>query len=189
MDAENPLYFATAGEWRGWLQRNHAREKEVWLVHYKKGRSKTGLSYLDALEEAICYGWIDGKLRRIDDDRFMLRYSPRKPDGVWSQGNKEKAEALIAAGRMAAPGLAAIEAAKKSGRWQTAYTDREALHVPDDLREALAQNATAFDNFKRFSVSHRNAYVRWIGDAKREETRKRRIAETVKRVAEDQRPE
>ncbi|MDO8491786.1 MAG: YdeI/OmpD-associated family protein, partial [Dehalococcoidia bacterium] len=182
MDADNPLYFATAREWRDWLQHNHDKEKEVWLVHYKKGKGKAGLSYLDALEEALCYGWIDGKLRRIDDEKFMLRYSPRKPNSVWSLGNKEKAKALIAAGRMAPPGFASIEAAKKSGRWQAAYTDRSEEKMPDDLKDALAQNGAAFNNFQCLAISHKNAYIRWVNETKMEETRKKRIMEVVKRV-------
>ncbi len=188
MDNISPLCFATSDDWRTWLEHNHDKVKEVWLVHYKKGKAGKGISYFEALEEALCFGWIDSKLKRLDDDRFVLRYSPRNPKSVWSLGNREKVEALIASGRMAPAGLAAVEAARKNGRWDSAYTDREALPVPDDLRDALDGNRDARGNFERFATSRRNMYVRWVDSARTETTRQRRIAEVVERAASNQTP-
>src|SRR4030042_6669816 len=115
MELSKALYFKNRHEWRAWLERNHDKEKEVWLIHYKKDSGKAGVSYIDAVEEAICFGWIDSKMKSIDREKFALKYSPRRAKSVWSQNNKEKAEKLIASGRMTDGGLVKIEEAKRSG--------------------------------------------------------------------------
>jgi uncharacterized protein YdeI (YjbR/CyaY-like superfamily) len=188
METDNALHFSNSMEWHQWLERNHDKEKEVWLIHYKKNSGKHTVSYLDALEEALCFGWIDGKLKGIDEDKFALRYSPRKDKSIWSKVNKEKAEKLIALGRMRAAGLKKIEEAKNNGFWDKAYTNKEVEEIPADLEEALSVNESARENFHRFANSYRNMYIGWVNNAKTGETRKRRIMEVVKQSALNKKP-
>jgi uncharacterized protein YdeI (YjbR/CyaY-like superfamily) len=179
MELRDPLNFTSAREWRDWLALNHAGEKEAWLVIRKKESRRTGISYSQALEEALCYGWIDGKMKSIDGDTFVLRFSPRKPGSVWARTNKETAEKLIASGRMTDAGLAVIEKAKENGAWDNAYTNRVKDQVPAELEAALSKNSTAHDNFHKFANSYRNMYIGWINAAKTDETRRKRIEKVV----------
>ena len=119
MSVTMPLDFKDAIEWRNWLAANHHDATEVWIIQLKAKSKNTGLRYLEALEEALSYGWIDGKMHSIDDEKFMLRYTPRKANSNWSENNKKRAEELIRQGRMAEAGMAAIEAAKKNGKWNS----------------------------------------------------------------------
>ncbi len=185
MEFNSALSFKNRDEWRKWLENNYRTEKEVWLFHYKKHVGKIGIQLEEAVEEALCFGWIDGKLRKVDDERFMLRYSPRKPDSVWSRLNREKVETLIAAGKMTAAGLSIIEEAKKRGSWDQAYTNLKRDRIPADLRKALAQDKTALDNFQRFANSYRNMYIQWVKSAKTAKTRKGRIEKVVKQAAQN----
>jgi uncharacterized protein YdeI (YjbR/CyaY-like superfamily) len=178
----NDLYFSNNGEWRKWLSMNHDKEQEAWLFIRKKRSSKAGISYDEALEEALCFGWIDGKMQSIDKDRFVLRFSPRKARSIWSKRNREKAEVLISQGKMTAAGMAKIEDAKKNGAWDVAYTSRTANEMPDDLEAALSRNRIAHVNFHNFANSYRNMYIGWLNSARMEETRRRRIAEIIKRA-------
>jgi uncharacterized protein YdeI (YjbR/CyaY-like superfamily) len=143
MDLDKALDFQDSQEWRKWLQLYHNSESEAWLFIYKKRSNKTGISYDEALEEALCFGWIDGKMRSIDGEKFILRFSPRKAKSVWSKINKEKAELLISQGRMTSAGLAKIEEAKNTGLWEAAYTTRRKDTVPGDLEAALSKNSSA----------------------------------------------
>jgi uncharacterized protein YdeI (YjbR/CyaY-like superfamily) len=181
IELDKAVYFKDNDEWRAWLEENHEREKEAWLIHYKKHSGKSGLKYDEAVNEAICFGWIDGKMKSIDEERFILRYSPRKTKSVWSKINKEKALRLIEEGRIHTAGLAKIEEAKKNGYWDIAYTNKKQEEVPKDLAEALGEDQSAQENFYNFANSYRNNYVGWINNAKTEETRRRRIIEIVKR--------
>jgi uncharacterized protein YdeI (YjbR/CyaY-like superfamily) len=178
----NGIYFSNNDEWRKWLSINHDRVPEAWLFIRKKRSSTAGISYDEALDEALCFGWIDGKMQSIDKDRFILRFSPRKTRSVWSKRNREKAETLISQGRMTAAGMAKIEEARKNGLWNAAYTSRTADEIPADLEAALSQNGTAQANFHNLANSYRNMYIGWLNSARMEETRKRRIAEIVKRA-------
>ncbi len=187
MDDPGGLLFENRRKWREWLEKNHDASKEVWLIQYKKHTGKAGMSYEEALEEALCFGWIDSRSRRLDEERFLLRFTARKPDSLWSRVNKEKAESMIAAGRMTPAGFARIEEAKGNGRWDSAYTSRDPVELPDDLEAALKQNEEAWRNFNRFAYSYQTQYSYWVLSAKREETRKRRIAEVVRRSAENKR--
>jgi uncharacterized protein YdeI (YjbR/CyaY-like superfamily) len=180
MELDRALYFKNRDEWREWLEKNHSKEDVVWLIHYKKDSGKTGVSHEDAVEEAICFGWIDGKLKRIDKEKFILRYSPRKADSVWSKINKEKAKKMIKLGRMTNVGLAKIEEAKKTGFWQKAYTNIKKERMPPDLKRALMKNKKAWNNFQNFANSYRNMYIGWVVGAKTDETRKKRIEKVVK---------
>jgi uncharacterized protein YdeI (YjbR/CyaY-like superfamily) len=117
---DNPLYAADARRWRSWLEKNHASEPEVWLVFYKKHSRTPCVTFEQATEEALCFGWVDSAMRRLDDDRYVLRYTPRRKKSKWSEANRRLAEALIARGRMTAAGTAAIEEARKNGNWEAA---------------------------------------------------------------------
>lgn len=187
-ELEKALYFAGAGEWRKWLEQHHDQEKGVLLLLYRKDTGKRNFSYPEALEEALCFGWIDSRMKKVDDERFVLRFTPRKPDSIWSQVNRNHVERLIKAGKMTAAGFAIIEEAKKRGTWQRAYTNRVSTEIPSDLEQALQENQTARDNFHRFANSYRNTYIYWLNEAKTESTRKKRIAEIVKRSADNKKP-
>jgi uncharacterized protein YdeI (YjbR/CyaY-like superfamily) len=170
-------------EWRRWLERNHERSGAVWLVLGKKNASVRTVSYEEAVEEALCFGWIDSKANPIDDERFKIWMAPRKPRSGWSAVNKRRVSRLIAEDRMAPAGLAAIDAAKADGSW--AKLDRShALKVPRDLASALAGHPNARRHFDAFPPSTRRAILEWIEAAKRPETRARRVEETA-RLAED----
>jgi uncharacterized protein YdeI (YjbR/CyaY-like superfamily) len=178
----NGLYFSNTGEWREWLSQNYDKEPEAWLVIRNKRSSTAGILYDEALDEALCFGWIDGKMQSIDADIFILRFSPRKARSVWSKRNREKAEMLISKGRMTGAGMTKIEVAKENGLWDSAYTSRSADEMPSDLEAALSQNGTAYKNFHNFANSYRNMYIGWLKGARTEETRRRRIAEIVKQA-------
>jgi len=175
-------------EWHQWLSQNHSAEKEAWLIIRKKNSGKPGLYYDEALEEAICFGWIDGIMRSIDRDKFVLRFSPRKSRSIWSMKNKEKAQKLINNNRMTDAGLAKVEEAKRNGLWEKAYTNLIRDEIPDDLYNALSQNKDSWDNFHNFANSYRNIYVGWVNSARTEKTRKQRIVEVIKRSALNKKP-
>lgn len=182
------LYFKNKNQWRKWLEINHNNFKEVWLIHYKKPSVKKSINHFEAVEEALCFGWIDSKLKKIDNEKFILKYSPRKPKSVWSKINKEKAEELIASGKMTQAGIEKIEEAKKHGLWEVAYTNLIKDKIPSDLKKSLSENEIAWNNFKNFANSYRNMYIGWVKSSKTEATRKSRISEVVKRASLNKKP-
>jgi uncharacterized protein YdeI (YjbR/CyaY-like superfamily) len=137
------IAFADAARWESWLADHHERESGVWIKVAKKGSGLASVTITEALDVALCYGWIDSQRKGCDDDHYLQRYTPRRPGSAWSQVNVEKVEALIAAGRMREPGLAAIRAAKADGRWDAAYPRQRDATVPDDLAAALARDERA----------------------------------------------
>ena len=183
--------FKSAAAWRAWLGRNHAREKEIWLVYYKRGSGKTSVTHEEALEEALCYGWIDSVISRLDDERYMQKWTPRNVDSIWSAANKERIRKLIAEGRMATPGMAKIEAAKRNGSWDK-LSDIDRIgrtdEIPEDLSQALATNPVAKEKFERLPPSQKKLWAWWILSAKKPETRSRRIAETIKDITAGRKP-
>jgi uncharacterized protein YdeI (YjbR/CyaY-like superfamily) len=179
------LYFANRNEWHAWLETNHAIASEAWLVFYKKHTGKTGVAYVEAVEEALCFGWIDSVLKTIDAEKYALRYSPRKQGSVWSESNKRRIKTLIKQGRMTEAGLAKVKEAKANGQWRAAALREDTTAIPDDLRQALKANAQARRLFDRLAPSHKRQYIYWITSAKTEQTRQRRIQETVRRVGEN----
>jgi uncharacterized protein YdeI (YjbR/CyaY-like superfamily) len=185
MRTDTAVYFKNRAEWRRWLERHHDKRTEIWLIHYRKHYKKPGVRLEEAVEEALCFGWIDGQLKKLDDERFRLRYSPRKPKSPWSRLNREKAENLIRSGRMTAAGLARIEEAKKLGLWQRAYTNKARARVPSDLKAALLKNRKAWDNFQKFANTYRNMYIGWVVSARTEETREKRIDRVVERASKN----
>jgi len=183
MELPKPKYFRNRRLWRKWLEKNHNKKNEVWLVYYKKHTGKPSISHKEGVEEALCFGWIDSRVKRIDEERFMQRYTPRKPKSVWSLINKKAAERMIKQGKMTPAGLKKIEEAKKNGRWSRAYTSKKRMSMPQDLKSALMKNKKAQKNFSNFAKSYQNMYIGWVMSAKRDETRKKRIREVVKRSA------
>jgi uncharacterized protein YdeI (YjbR/CyaY-like superfamily) len=188
MNPEKTLCFKSRKNWRKWLEKNHDSWEEAWLVHYKKSSIKNGINHSDGVEEAICFGWIDGKLKSIDKDKFILRYSPRKKKSVWSKINKERAEKMIKHGRMTKAGLDKIEEAKSSGFWDSAYTNKKREKIPAILKKALLKNKGTWDNFRKFANTYRNMYIGWVDGAKTEETRTKRIKEVLKRSLLNKKP-
>jgi uncharacterized protein YdeI (YjbR/CyaY-like superfamily) len=184
-DGELPvLAFASAAAWEDWLEREHARSAGVWLKVAKKNATEPTVSYADALEVALCFGWIDGQKRPLDEQYWLQRFTPRTPASRWSRINTEKAEALIAAGRMRPAGVTQVERAKSDGRWDQAYASQRTTVVPDDLAAALAACPEAAEFFAGISSVNRFAIVYRIGTVKRPETRARKIAQYVQMLAE-----
>ena len=172
--------FQGREDWRAWLVENHAAAQEIWLVIHKKHAAKAGLTYVEALEEALCFGWIDGILKRIDDEKHTIRFTPRRKNSIWSEQNKKRVAKLIQEGRMTAAGLAKIKEAKANGQWAKAAAREDVTLVPPELTAALAQNAQALESFEKLAPSHRKQFIYWISTAKRDETRKKRIETTIK---------
>ena len=180
------LLMETRAQWRAWLAAHGTTSPGVWLMTWKRSSGRPVLAYEDLVEEALCFGWVDSVPRQRDDDFGMLRLSPRKARSAWSKVNKARVGRLVKAGRMAPPGLAKIEAAKRDGSW-TALDAVEALEVPDDLARALKKNATARRHFETFPPGSRKIILTWIASARKAETRAARVAETVRLAAENRR--
>jgi uncharacterized protein YdeI (YjbR/CyaY-like superfamily) len=183
--SEKRVFFKDSVEWRRWLWKNHDKASEIWILTYKRHTGRPCLSYEDALEEAICYGWIDSRLKRIDDERHMWRFAPRKTNSLWSMSNRRRAEKLIKEGRMASTGMATVEAAKKNGKWYEAYAPSAPPKIPDDLKDGLMRDERAWKNFQALAKSHRHTYIHWVMTAKRKETREKRIQEVVRMAREN----
>jgi uncharacterized protein YdeI (YjbR/CyaY-like superfamily) len=175
--------FATQEEWRAWLADEHATSSGVWLKIAKAGGGSEGVSYADALEVALCYGWIDGQKRKLDDDHWLQRFTPRKARSRWSRINRDKAIALIERGEMQPSGLREVEAARADGRWDAAYAGQRTAAVPDDLRRALDADPAAAAFFSTLDSRNRYAILYRVQDAKKPETRARRIDKYVAMLA------
>ena len=179
------VYAVDRAAWRTLLATNHATSSGIWLVFDKKSSRPDRLAYVDAVEEALCYGWIDSTVRTLDDARYVQLMAPRKPKSTWAATNKARVERLIAQGLMAEPGLASVERAKANGSW-TSLDAVEAMVVPADLTKALRALPDAAKNFAAFSPSARKAYLHWISQAVRAETRADRVAQVAQLAASNQ---
>ncbi len=173
--------------WRTWLKKYHTESRGVWTILHKKQSGTPRLTYEDAVDEALCFGWIDSRLNTLDDNRFKLWFSPRQPKSIWAKNNKERVARLIDQGLIAPAGLATIKAARLDGSW-TALDAIDALTIPPDLQQALANNPVAVANFDAFSNSTKKMILRWIDVAKHPETRRKRIDETVRQAAKNLKP-
>jgi uncharacterized protein YdeI (YjbR/CyaY-like superfamily) len=173
-------------QWRKWLEENHEKSRGIWFVYYKKATGKSRVSYDEAIEEALCFGWIDSVTRKFDDERSKLLFTPRKPKSVWSKLNKERVEKLIEKNLMTEIGLAKIEAAKRDGSWN-ALDASDNLEIPADLAKKFERNKTAARNFAEFSDSVKKSILFWVGSAKRDETQAARIEKTVAMAAQNKR--
>jgi uncharacterized protein YdeI (YjbR/CyaY-like superfamily) len=171
--------FEDRREWRRWLSRNGGKSKGVWLAIQKKNSKIEGMRYIEAVEEAICYGWIDSTVRRLDEDCFIQWYSPRKKDSVWSLINKKRAIELKKKGMMTKSGLRSVEAAMRSGKWQIAYSSRVPIKIPQELVQRL-RSRNVLQRFESLPESMKLQHVFWIAQAKRAETKEKRVDELVR---------
>jgi uncharacterized protein YdeI (YjbR/CyaY-like superfamily) len=184
MSEIDELLVLDAATWRAWLAAGHADEGAVWLVLAKKGTTEpTSLTYDQALEEALCHGWIDGQVRRRDETTYRQRFTRRRRRSAWSERNVAHAQRLIGEGRMQPPGLAEIERAQADGRWEAAYAGPASIEVPDELAAALAASPAAATMFKTLSGQNRYAVLYRIETAKQPQTRTRRIEQFVAMLA------
>ena len=180
----SPLYlFETADQWRDWLDKNHSLTPCVWLKLAKKGSDVTTLSYEQARNTAIAYGWIDGLINGLDKDVYLTRFTPRKPKSVWSKANREVAEGLIESGRMQPSGMACVEAARKGGMWERAYDGASTMAVPEDFQRALDVDPLAAKAFDALNAANRYAFLWRIQTAGSQESREKRINNYIKMLA------
>jgi uncharacterized protein YdeI (YjbR/CyaY-like superfamily) len=173
------LLFATPPDFEAWLEENHAGSDGFWLKIAKKGSGEVSISYAEGLELALCFGWIDSQKRGHDEKFFLQRFTPRRPRGRWSRINRDKAEELIAAKAMRPAGMAEVEAARADGRWEAAYEGARTAKVPEDLQRELDANRAAREFFASLDSSNRYAIVYRLNDAKKPETRERRLRKFV----------
>jgi len=181
------FYPRSIKAWRKWLEKNHASQQAVWLVYYKKASDKPSLTWSEAVDEALCFGWIDSKKVAIDHERSHQYFSKRKAKSNWSKINKDKIKKLSAEGRMTQAGFDSIEIAKQNGSW-TILDEVEELIIPEDLEQALKAKGSAFDYFIGCSKSARKGMLYWVMSGKRAETRQKRIDEIVELAAEGKKP-
>lgn len=167
--------FATEADWEQWLEENHASAQGLWLKIAKKASGHASVSYAEALDVALCYGWIDGQKNKFDEQYYLQKFTPRRAKSIWSRINQEKVAALIAAGKMRAAGLQEIERAKADGRWEAAYESQSRITVPEDFQVLLDANPTAQAFFDQLNSTNRYAILFRITTAKKAETRQRRM--------------
>jgi uncharacterized protein YdeI (YjbR/CyaY-like superfamily) len=185
MAADIPLLEVTTREaWRAWLADRHDREREIWLVFWKKHTGKPSLPYVDAVDEALCCGWIDSLVRRLDDERYAQKFTPRKAKSSWTDLNRRRFARLVEEGRMTAAGLA--KGPPPAAATAPPSRPDPAAAIPGDVEAALRAHGEAWESFTRLAPSHRRNYVRWIDAAKRPETRARRAAEAVARLVRNE---
>ena len=184
MEIRKTLYVTSWEEWRAWLTKHYQSETEVWLIYYKKHSDQPRISYDLAVEEALCFGWIDSIVKRIDDEKFAQKFTPRRDGAKWSALNKRRLRKLIREGRMTEAGLAKIDLATL-GKEPQAKQSKGDLDIPRFVKQALMASAKAWENFRNLTPSRCRAYIRFIMDARKEETRTQRLRETVARLAQN----
>jgi uncharacterized protein YdeI (YjbR/CyaY-like superfamily) len=173
------LYVIDRREWRSWLEKNHADVEEIWLSYFKKHTGKPGIPYNDAVEEALCFGWIDSIIKKIDEEIYLRKFTPRKANSKWSELNKKRAAKMIEQGRMTEFGLCKIETAKKTGLWDKPDRPRLSFEMSDEFEQALTNNPKARAFFKQLAPTYKTHFIGWISTAKRQETKNRRVKETI----------
>jgi uncharacterized protein YdeI (YjbR/CyaY-like superfamily) len=178
------LYVKTRDQWRAWLASHYQSETEIWLVYYKKHSGQPRIPYEHAVEEALCFGWIDSIVKKIDDEKFAQKFTPRRDSTKWSALNRRRVRKLIQEGRMTEAGLAKIDMEILAEK-PPARQSKEELDIPRFLKQALKASPKAWESFERLAPSHRKQYVMWIMDAKKEETRARRLREAVALLEQD----
>jgi uncharacterized protein YdeI (YjbR/CyaY-like superfamily) len=183
MSLSKTLYVRTRDQWRAWLARHYQSETEIWLIYYKKHSEQPRIPYEHAVEEALCFGWIDSIVKKIDDDKFAQKFTPRRDSTKWSALNRRRVRRLIQEGRMTQAGLAKIDP-EILGEAPPVEQGEE-LDIPRFLKQALKASPKAWESFERLAPSHRKQYIRWITDAKKEETRERRLREAVALLEQD----
>ena len=178
-EAKDLLYTPTRAAWREWLENHHESANEIWLTFYKKHTGKPCISYDDAVEEALCFGWIDGIKKRVDEERYTHRFSPRKRKSVWSEWNKKRVDKLMKQGLMTEAGMILVREAQKNGTWEEVIVREQGDKIPKEFQNALNANKKALDHFHKMAPGYKKQYILWILDAKRTETRERRILEAI----------
>lgn len=188
MEKETETFYPKSrAEWREWLQKNHDKKQSIWIIYYKKNSTQPTITYSEAVDEALCFGWIDSTSRPIDEEKYMQYFTRRKVKSVWSKINKEKIERLFREGIMTKAGIRSIEIAKQNGSWNI-LDEVEALIIPEDLEEEFQKSPTAKDYFLGLSRSDKRNILQWLVLAKRPETRQKRILEIVELAATNQKP-
>lgn len=183
-DEQGLLSFATRDEWRSWLRANHNRAAEAWLILYKQGAPTASLSFEEAQTEALCFGWTDVKSKNIDDSRYILRFTPRRANSVWSMTNIRRVEIAIAQDRMTDAGLARVTEAQQNGQWEAGIKSEQTNQIPADLEKALRRSRGALSRYNSLPHSRKKQLLRGLFTAKSEATRQRRIAAIVQEVTE-----
>ena len=174
------LYVSDRNEWRRWLEKNGGKESVIWLIFYKKHSGQRSLPYSDAVEEALCFGWIDSIIKRLDDDRYIQKFTPRNEKSSWSALNVRRVREMIRQGRMTERGLVLYRYAEENGLLpETGFTPKKDLVIPGFVAHALSVNKKAENYFNSLAPSYKRQYIGWIMDAKREETRKKRLQEVI----------
>jgi uncharacterized protein YdeI (YjbR/CyaY-like superfamily) len=174
------ICLTTRRDWRDWLSRNHNKEPGVWLVFFKKHTGKPTLEYDEAVEEALCFGWIDSIIKKLDDEKYARKLTPRKINSRWSKLNKLRVSRMIKQGRMTKFGLARVEAAKKSGLWDKTDRPQISYEIPEELKRALESNSRAKAFFEQLAPTYQRQYIGWIQVAKRQETKNLRVKESIR---------
>jgi uncharacterized protein YdeI (YjbR/CyaY-like superfamily) len=188
MQIINPKHFKSRDEYRKWLEKNHDKQKELWILFYKVHTKKKCMRYAEAVEESLCFGWIDGIVKRIDEEKHAQRYTPRKPKSYWSNVNKERAKLMIEQGKMTEAGLAKIKEAKKSGWWKRAYSFEVENIMSPEMKKFLMSDKEAWTNFQKFGKSYQNTYIFYVNYAKRDETKKKRMQIVLERAKKNMPP-
>ena len=174
------IYVKSRKEWREWLLKNHNKEeKGIWLVFYKKNTKKPTIEYNDSVEEALCFGWIDSIIKKIDEEKYVRKFTPRNSKSQWSPSNKKRIAKMIKEGKMTEHGLKKVNEAKKSGQWDKGDRMEIDFDMPPELAKALKKNKKARDFFEKLAPSYKKQFIGWIKVAKREETKEKRLKETI----------
>jgi uncharacterized protein YdeI (YjbR/CyaY-like superfamily) len=185
-DRLKTLTVRSRDQWRRWLERHHASSREVWLVFYKRHTGRASVDYESAVEEALCFGWVDSLVRRLDETRYMIKITPRKPDSVWSDSNRRRYAKVKADGLLAPAGVERAPTARRyptTGSRSVAEIGRNALSARPAIERQLKANKAAWRYFEQLAPSHQRKYIGWIGMAKREDTKRRRLQEAISLLA------
>ncbi len=176
------LLFQSREEWRDWLFHHHKNMNEQWIFLFKRAHAHKGLTYEEAMEEAVCFGWVDSVMKGHDEEKFSQRFSPRRKGRPWSLTNKDRAEAMIKKGFMEKAGFEMVEDAKQSGWWEEAYSSKTKPILPEEMAKVLKSNANLWQAFNKLSNSDQLRYIFWVKTAKKQETRKKRIQEIMDKL-------
>jgi uncharacterized protein YdeI (YjbR/CyaY-like superfamily) len=189
MEPTEKLYVTNRDDWRKWLKKNHKNKKEIWLIYYKKHTGKPSLPYDDAVEEALCFGWIDSTVKRLDDEKYAQKFTPRNTKSSWSELNIKRAWKMIKEKRMTHAGfLKCKDVLKSAEKKPKAKPLKKKIVIPSDLKKTLTKNKKALKNFENFAPSYKRLYIGWINDTKKQETKEKRISRVVEWSAQNQKP-
>jgi uncharacterized protein YdeI (YjbR/CyaY-like superfamily) len=186
VEIKETLYVTNRKDWRKWLEKNYQTKKEIWLVYYKKHTKIPTIPYNDAVEEALCFGWIDSTVKRIDGEKHVQRYSPRNLNSVWSENNIKRVKKMIKEKKMKEIGLKKYEYGMKNHK--SVPTTKKKLIIPEDFKKELKLVKKSYENFKKLAPSYKLMYIYWIKSAKKEETRKRRIKKAILLLKDNKKP-